>query len=157
MVWVRIDHDVVSIPKPVVAVVVVGRGNAEEEAVKAEAFAAAAAETIDVGGTEGAWKMSVLPGTIEVVICIVPAGIMADPAIGPGIHVGRIGMSRLVGIISGLAVRWPSVPAIRTIRRSFGWRSAPSIRGSRRAFGCRRAAAFRNNRCTFGRPRSRSY
>jgi uncharacterized BrkB/YihY/UPF0761 family membrane protein len=36
MVWVRIDHDVVAIPKPVVAVGVVGRGNAEEEAVKAE-------------------------------------------------------------------------------------------------------------------------
>jgi hypothetical protein len=135
MVWVRIDHDVVSIPKPVVTVVVVGRGNAEEEALKAEAFAAAAAETIDVGGTKGAWKMSVLPGTVEVVICIVPAGIMADPAIGPGIHVGRIGMSRLLGKIAGWVVRWPSVPAIRATSRALGWRSAPSIRGIRCAFG----------------------
>ena len=106
VVWVRIDHDVVAIPKPVVAVGVIGRGNAEEKAIKAEAFTAAAAETIDVGGTKGAWKMSMLPGTVEVVICIVPAGIMADPAIGPGIHVGRIGMSRLLGKIAGWAVRW---------------------------------------------------
>jgi hypothetical protein len=151
MVWVRIDHDVVAIPKPVVAVGVVGRGNAEEEAVKAEAFAAAASETIDVGGTKGAWKVSVLPGTIKVVIRIVPTGIMPDPAIVPGIHVGRIGMSRLLGKIAGLAVRWRSAAAIRAIRRSFGWRSAPTIRGNRRAFGWRRASAFRDNRCTFGR------
>jgi hypothetical protein len=166
MVWVRIDHDVVAIPKPVVAVGVVGWGNAEEEAVKAEAFAAATSETVDMRGTKGAWKMSVLPGTVEVVICIVPAGIMADPAIGPGIHVGRIGMSRLLGKIAGLAVRWRSAPAIRAIRRSFGWRSAaairairrsfgwrsaPTIRGNRRSFGWRRASAFRDNRCAFGR------
>jgi hypothetical protein len=151
VVWVRVDDDVVAIPKPVVAVGIVGRGDAEEVAVKAEAFAAAAAKTIDVGGTKGAWKMSVLPGTVEVVICIVPAGIVADPAIGPGIYVGRIGMSWLLGIIAGLAVCWPSVPAIRAIRRSFGWRSAPTIRGNRRSFGWRRAPAFRDNRCAFGR------
>src|SRR5580704_252966 len=149
MVWIRVDDDVVAIPKPVVAVGIVGRGDAEEVAVKAEAIAAAAAKTIDVGGTKGAWKMSVLPGTVEVVICIVPAGIVADPAIGPGIYVGRIGMSWLLGIIAGLAVCWPSVPAIRAIRRSFGWRSAPTIRGNRRSFGWRRAPAFRDNRCAF--------
>jgi hypothetical protein len=56
--------------------------------------------------------MSVLPGTVEVVICIVPAGIMADPAIGPRIHVGRIGMSRLLGKIAGLVARWRSAATI---------------------------------------------
>jgi hypothetical protein len=147
MVRIGIEHDVVAIPEPVVAVVKVGRGDAEEGAVKAEALASATSETVDVRGAKGAWKMSVFPRPIEVVTCVVSAGIVTDPAIRSGIHVGSVGMSGLLGKLAELALRWRSAPAIGGNRSTFG-RGTSTNRGSRSAFGRasrgRRGAASRD-------------
>ena len=135
MVWIGIENDVVTIPEPVVAVSVVRRRNAEEEAVKTEALTASTSETVDMGGTKGAWEVSVLPRMGQVVTCVAPTGIVADPVIGPGIYVGRIRMSRLLGKISGLGDRRLGAPTTRRNGGSFGWRSGSAIRGNRCAFG----------------------
>lgn len=134
MIWICIDHDVVAIPLPVVTVVVVSRGNAKEESVKAEALAIAPSETVDVSGTKGARKMSVLPGAIEVVTRVVSAGIVADPSIRPGIHVRSIRMAGLLGKLAELTLRRRSTSAIYSSGSAFG-RSATTIRGGRSAFG----------------------
>src|SRR4029077_340092 len=121
MIGIGIEHDVVAIPKPVVAVVIVSGCDAKKEAVKAEAIAVPASEAVDVGGAKSAWKMSVLPGAVEVVTGIVPAAIMADPAIVIRIHVGRIRMSGLLCKIPRSAIPIPITPTI-----------APTICGHRR-------------------------
>jgi len=146
MIGIGIEHDVVAIPKPVVAVVIVGGSNAKKEAVKAEAIAVPASEAVDVGGAKSAWKMSVLPGAVEVVTGIVPAAIMADPAIVIRIHVGRIRMSGLLCKIPRSAIPIPITPTIApTIcghRRTFRRRSAGTIRGHRRTFRWSSAATI---------------
>src|SRR5580692_7287941 len=74
MVGIGVDDDVVAVPEPVIAEADVGRGDAKEEPVKAETLRAAACKAVDMARAEGAWKVSVLPGAIEMVARIILAG-----------------------------------------------------------------------------------
>src|ERR1700761_5307052 len=94
VVRIFIDHDVVSIPVPAIAVRQVVRRNAEVETAKPEARWSPSMKMPDVAGSETPGKVAVLPGVIEVVMRVIWPGIMADPV--PLIDMRCVGVSRLV-------------------------------------------------------------
>ena len=100
VVRVLVDRDVVTIPEPVITVVVVVRGDVEVETTKPETFPASAGKPEDMAAAEAAIKASLFPCSIHVVVAIITAGIVSDPRI-VGVNVGSFGMS--------LPVRKPAV------------------------------------------------
>jgi hypothetical protein len=95
MVWVFIDHDLVSIPEPVIAEVVVVCGNVEVEATKPETLPVSSSQAEDMAAAEAASKASMFPSSIDAVVGIITAGIMSDPLI-VRVNVGSFRMSRSV-------------------------------------------------------------
>lgn len=95
VVRIVIDDDLIAIPEPVIGKANIKGSDAEEEAAKPETARSAALNPENVPRAKAAPKMSVLPGTIKVVMRIVTAGIMADPFV-VGVNMGRVRMSRLV-------------------------------------------------------------
>lgn len=73
MIRVFIDNNLVRIPKPVIAVVVIVRRNAEIEIANPETAPVSSAQMEDVAGPEAAREMTVLPRMIEVIVRIVRA------------------------------------------------------------------------------------
>src|ERR1700733_3345330 len=105
MIRIGVKHDVVVVPEPIVAESNIGRRDAEEVPVEAEARRPPAPEPIGVTGTKSPRKMPVLPRMILVVASIIPARVVADPVIGLGVHVRSVRMSRLLVILANLALR----------------------------------------------------
>jgi hypothetical protein len=92
---VFIDHDLVTIPIPIIdEAVVVGR-HAEIEAIEPEAVASAAAETENVARPEAAGESAMFPGAVPVDLeaCIV--AVVSDPLI-VGVHVRSVGVAGAV-------------------------------------------------------------
>src|SRR2546427_10905669 len=81
VVWVLIDHDVVTVPHPVVDVGVVVRCNAKEEAVNIKPPSVSSLEPKDRVAAEAASEASVFERMIDAVVTIVTAGIMPDPVV----------------------------------------------------------------------------
>src|SRR5208337_4503258 len=79
VVGIVVNHDLVSVPHPVVAVTVVIRGNAEIETAEPEAIASSAGQMPNVPAANSARKVPVLPRVVEVIVAISRAGFVADP------------------------------------------------------------------------------
>ena len=101
VVGIFVDHDVVTIPKPVVAESDVEGRDAEIESAEPETTRAAACEVPAVLRAEATSKVSMLPGMIEVVVGIAAACVVADP-FSVGVNVRSIRMTGLIVEVPGL-------------------------------------------------------
>lgn len=112
MIWIVIDDDVIAVPDPVGASIVIVRSGLKEESADVETLAVAAMQPPDVTGADGSGEMSVLPGMIEVIVRIPPAGFVSHPAIVLSVNVRRWRMPGLVLVcpallgMLGLMLRW---------------------------------------------------
>ena len=98
VVGIVVDNDVVVVPAPIVARIVIVLGDAEEEAAEPEAVARSAFNAPNMGASNCAGEAAVFPGMIEMVVTVVAAGVVADPAIVFGVDVRSFGVRRLVAI-----------------------------------------------------------
>jgi len=80
MVGIFVDHDLVAVPEPVIAVGKVEGGDAEGEAAKPKTVGTAAANPPNVAAAEAASEAAVLPGMIEVEAGIVATGVVPNPS-----------------------------------------------------------------------------
>jgi hypothetical protein len=99
VVGIVVDHDLVAVPIPIVAVGIVIRCDAEIEAAEPEALAIAAGDVPDVTAANAAGETAMLPGTIEMIVGIIAAGIVADPRV-------VVVNVRSVGMISFIRIPW---------------------------------------------------
>jgi hypothetical protein len=105
IVGIFVKDDVVAVPEPIVDKAYIRRSNAEVITIEPEAIWTASFKAPHVARTKFAGEMPVLPGTIKMVARIVPAFIVADPAIVVGVNVRSIGVSGMV--IEPTIVRLP--------------------------------------------------
>jgi len=79
VIGVVVNHDVIAVPEPVVAVGKVKGANAEVEAAKPEAVGAASAESPDVTAADAAGEAAMLPRMIEMESDFVVPVVVSDP------------------------------------------------------------------------------
>jgi uncharacterized membrane protein len=106
VVGVVVNHDIVAIPIPVIAVGQVKRGDAEVEAAKPETAGIATFNAPPVPATEAAFKAAVFPGVIEVEAYVVAATVMSDPFV-VAMDVGGVGVMLIVAVRMAVAVVVP--------------------------------------------------
>lgn len=95
MVRIFVQNYLVSAPKPVIAEAIIWLGDTEIEAAKPETIPAPSLDPEGMTRAKASRKVSMLPGTIEVVLGIIGAGIVPDP-LTVRVNVGSVGMSGLV-------------------------------------------------------------
>src|SRR5208282_3614747 len=86
VVGIRVDDDLVRVPKPAVAEGNVSRGNVPVPAVKPEAPRTAASKMPYMAAAEAARELTMGPGLFDMIPRIAGAGVVADP--GLPIHMG---------------------------------------------------------------------
>src|SRR5579862_5247660 len=96
IVGIRIEDDIVAVPQPTIDVGDIGGSDREVKSVEPETIRAAACQSPDLMRAQVAGKVSVLPGTIEVITDVIAAGIVANPLIVVSVDVGRGWMSGMV-------------------------------------------------------------
>lgn len=116
VVGIFVNHDIVAIPEPVVAVAEVEGGYAETKTAEPEQVRAAAAEMPHMAAAEAAGEVPMLPGMIEMIVNVAPAGVVADP-FAVVMNVGSIGMPRLVVEMRGGLHRMRRARRSGTMRR----------------------------------------
>ena len=119
MLGIVVDHDIVAVPEPVAAVIVVSREEAEEEVPEAEPLTVAAAQAVDVAAADSAGETPVRPRLRDAVAAVRPIGV-AYPLIVPDIHVRKI---RMAGLIDEVP-RPADLRLLRLLRRLLGPRAA---------------------------------
>ena len=140
VVWIGVDYDIVGAPEPVAAVIIVVRGDIKVETAKPKTLPVPAFNPVNMSAAGFAAKSSMFPGMIEVVVGIVPAGVVPDPLVVSRMDVGRFGMPGLVAI-GGMRVTWLPTPAA-LCRRSMGGRGGGAMRRNVTAANLTRGAAF---------------
>lgn len=102
VIGVFVDDHVVRVPEPAV-----GEGNiigsyAEVEAAEPEASRAAADQMPMMVRTEAAVEVAMAPGVVEVIVGVVTAGVMADPAgaVLIVINVGCVGVALVIVVVA---------------------------------------------------------
>jgi hypothetical protein len=140
VIGILVDRDVVTVPVPVIAVVIVVGRDLEIRALEPEALAVPSLEAVNVVGAEAEGEASVLPGTINAVVRIVATGIVADPLSIVRMDVGSVGMLGVIAeggtLVAGLAL-------LRVFTAILA--AGLSARGTiRRGVMSRRGAALRN-------------
>jgi len=73
VVRIFVNHDVIGVPQPVTAIIVVGGGDGEGEAAEEEPFPAASGQTPDVILSEAAGEASMLKRTVDSITRIAAA------------------------------------------------------------------------------------
>ena len=91
MVRIGVDHHLVTVPQPVVAIAIIIGGHAKIETAKPEALMSPSRQPENVAAAKPARKAPVLPGMIEVVVGVIAAGIISNP-FAIGMNVRGIGM-----------------------------------------------------------------
>ena len=128
VVGIIVDHDLVAVPIPIVAVGIVIGCDAEIETAEPEAFAIAAGDAPFVTAADAAGKAAMLPGTIEMIVGIIAAVFVADPLVIV-VNVRSVGMIPFIGIPWGLlrvaTIVLPGVILLPGGRRAMG-RNVPS-------------------------------
>ena len=105
VVRIIVDHDVVAIPVPVVAVSGVEGSHAEEVAAEPEPAGASTNQPPAVVRAESTFEVTVLPGVLEVKACVFASPIMADPL--------AIAMDvRCLRVVVPVAIRWVVVVVV---------------------------------------------
>ena len=79
MIGIVVDHDVVAPPIPVAAKSKVEVGHHEVEPMEPEAMRASTLQAPNVAAPNATPEVPVLPGVIEVVVCVIVAGVVANP------------------------------------------------------------------------------
>jgi hypothetical protein len=115
---VIVDHDLIRIPSPVVAETNVVLSHAEVETAEPEAAWASSSQPPDVPWAEASPKMSMFPGTIEVIVRIATAGIVANP-LAVLVDVGRL---RVPGAIAEMPVLFRGMGRLHPPRPVRRWR-----------------------------------
>jgi hypothetical protein len=112
IIGIRINHDVVPVPKPAVNIAQIIGGDAEKEAAKPEAVRAASLKPPYMMRAIGSGEASMLPGVIKMVVLIISALVVPHPLIVARMDVGRFGVTRVVvefaGILVGMGVPSPA-------------------------------------------------
>lgn len=98
MVGVIIKHNLVTVPEPVVAVIVIGGSNAEIESVKPKPITSSATQVPDVATANSPGEMPVPPGMIEVIAGVSRTGIVTHP-FAIVVNVRRIRMPGGIGVM----------------------------------------------------------
>ena len=112
VVGIVVDDDVIAVPLPVGAGIVIVRSGLKEKPADVEALAIAAMQPPDVMRPEASGEVSVFPGMIEMIVRIAPAGFVSHPVIILGVNVRRRRMPGLVLVspsllgMLGLVLRW---------------------------------------------------
>jgi len=117
VVWIIVNHDVIAIPEPAVAVAVIVRCYVKIKPVEPEPAGSAAAKPPAMAGTETTVEVAMRKWMIQVVMLIVPACIMADPSVMAiiVIDVGCIGMAFMITQVRViLGCPWSSMEFRRT-------------------------------------------
>ncbi len=118
VIGVFIDHNLIGIPKPVVTKPHIVRGNAKVVTAEPEASRTAARQPPNMPSPESASKVPMLPGMIEMVVHVVPAGVMTDP-LAVRMHVRSVWVPSLVSEVSMLlASMWRASNGCRTVGRN---------------------------------------
>jgi hypothetical protein len=104
MVGIVVNYNLIGIPEPVGAIVVVWRCNAEEKAIEPEAFATASRKVEHMALADAAGKASMFKRVIEVIARVVFTGIVSDPLI-ICVNVGSFGVSLFVRKLLRRALR----------------------------------------------------
>ena len=99
VVWIVIDHDVVIVPKPAVCVVIIIGRNLEEITAHIKAIRAAAVEPPDVLRADATDETPMLPRMVKMIVRIVAAGIVSDPAVIFRVNVRGFRMAFLIAEI----------------------------------------------------------
>ena len=141
VVRVFVDHDVVGVPEPAIAICQVKGRNVPVPAVEPEPAGAAAAEVPNVPASKSAGKAAMGKGLIDVIVCVAAASVMADPFVS--IHVGNIGMAVLVRKV---AIRLCGTDVVAWLGAALGRRLVGSgARGTGR--GCIVTALGKRRHC----------
>ena len=139
VIGIVIDHDVIIVPEPAVRVVVIIGRDLEEKTANVESIKTAAAQTPNVPRPKAGSEVSVLPRMIKMIVRVIAARIVANPAVVFSMHVGSFRMTCLIVIPGVILFRTPLLRRLRTTIGILlaGWHRA--------AFGwCGRGAACRN-------------
>jgi hypothetical protein len=96
VVRIFIDHDVVTIPEPIIDKAVIVRRNTEVGAIKPESIPVTSPKVKLMPTTEAAREASMFPGMFHMVVGIVPPGIMSNP-VTVCVNVRSFRMARPVG------------------------------------------------------------
>ncbi len=101
---IRIEHDIVTVPEPVITIGVVEEADGKDEAADEEPPAIAALHPPHMFWAQGTGKVTVFPWMLETVMRIVPPRVMSNPTIVVCLDMGRHRVSPLVAP-RGLRVR----------------------------------------------------
>lgn len=104
VVRIVVDHNVIGIPEPVIAVIIIIRSDREEPAANGKAFGVSAMDPPDVPRTDCTGEMAMLPRMVEVVVHVIASAVMADPVIVLGVNVRSLGMPLDVIVFAVLVV-----------------------------------------------------
>ena len=96
VVWIVIDYDVVIVPEPDIGVCVVIRRKLKEIAAYIESIRAPSTKSPDVLRADATDEAPVFPWTVQMIVRIVPAGIVSDPAIIFRVNVRGFRMALLI-------------------------------------------------------------
>src|SRR5208283_694161 len=101
MVGVVVDHDLVTVPEPIIHEAVVVRSHTEKEAAKAESLRTTATEPVYMAGSNTTAEVAVFPRMIKVIMGIVPARVVSNPRVVT-VNVRSVGVPMLITVISRL-------------------------------------------------------
>ena len=96
VVGIVVDEDVIAVPQPVAAIVIVVGSDGEEEAANSEAIPASAMQSPDVTRSNPSFEVAVLPRMVNVIMCIPAAAVMTHPAIIFSVHMRSLRVSLLI-------------------------------------------------------------
>jgi hypothetical protein len=140
VIGIFVDRDVVILPVPIIAELVVVGCDLEVRVLEPESLAVPSLEPINVAGAEAEGKAPVLPGTISAVVRIVATVIVANPLPIGRMDVGSVGM---LGVIAEAATLVARLVLLRVFAAILA--AGLSVRGTiGRGIMNRRGAALRN-------------
>lgn len=79
VIGVFVDHDVIAVPIPAVAIGKVKRGDTEVEAAKPETAGITTLDAPPVCAAETAFKAAVLPGVVDAESVVIPSRVVTNP------------------------------------------------------------------------------
>jgi hypothetical protein len=154
VIGIVIDHDVIAVPEPVAAIAVIIRSNLKEATANIEAVVIAAAQPPYMLRADAGGETSMFPGTIHVIVNIIAAAVVSNPAIVLGVDVRSVRMAFLIAI-NGTII---STAIVTTVFTAALWCSAAIVAtvgngssiivtaiGSRSAIGRRRCLTGRGS------------
>ena len=116
---ILVDHDRVRIPNPIRDVRIIVRRNAEVDAIEPEPVRTAALEAKNMTRPETQGEPSVLPGVIEVIVCIIATLVVANP-LAVGMHMRCVRVPFIITEIALLRRRLLSGALFRSALRGSG-------------------------------------